>query len=151
VPAAAIAIVARRAAANRGEEAMSKPWIIATLLALLSIGAAGPATAFDRGNVQTFAVLPVGSSGPEGLTVGPDGNVYVTTFGFNAQGQVAGPSQLFVFAPNGQQIRDVAIAGATAHTLGLGFNPVTGDLLVIDFGAGAVLKVDPKPARQRSS
>src|SRR5262249_19542992 len=110
---------------------------------VLFLGAGVPALAFDRGHVETFAVLPAGSSGPEGLTVGANGNVYVTTFGFNAQGQVAGASRLFVFAPNGDLIRNVAITNATAHTLGLGFNPVTGALIVLDFGAGTALKVNP--------
>ena len=112
-------------------------------LGLLLLGASVPVFAFDRGHVETFAVLPAGATGPEGLTVDPDGNVYVTTFGFNAQGQVPGPSQLFVFGPNGKLIRNVAIAGSTAHTLGLGFNPVTRDLIVLDFGAGTALKVNP--------
>ena len=112
-------------------------------LGLLLLGASVPVFAFDRGHVETFAVLPAGATGPEGLTVDPDGNVYVTTFGFNAQGQVPGPSQLFVFGPNGKLIRSVAIAGSTAHTLGLGFNPVTRDLIVLDFGAGTALKVNP--------
>jgi streptogramin lyase len=102
-----------------------------------------PAAAWDRGQVDIFAVLPPGSSGPEGLTVAPNGDIFVTTFGFNAQGQVAGPSQLFDFAPNGKLRNQVGIAGSTAHTLGLGFNPVTGDLIVLDFGAGTALKVDP--------
>ncbi len=112
-------------------------------LGLLLLGASVPVFAFDRGHVETFAVLPAGATGPEGLTVDPDGNVYVTTFGFNAQGQVPGPSQLFVFGPNGKLIRSVAIAGSTAHTLGLGFNPVTRDLIVLDFGAATALKVNP--------
>jgi hypothetical protein len=37
----------------------------------------------------------------------------------------------------------VAIANSSPHILGLGFNPVNGFLLVIDFGAGKVLHVDP--------
>jgi len=122
---------------------MSKHWITNAVLAFILALAVSPAFAFDRGHAEVFAVLPAGSSGPEGLTVGPDGNVYVTTFGFNAQGQVPGPSRLFVFRPDGQLIRNVAIAGSTAHTLGLGFNPVTGDLIVLDFGAGKALRVNP--------
>src|SRR5262249_21961222 len=114
----------------------------AALAVLLAVGSV-PAFAADRQRAEIFAVLPAASSGPEGLTVGPDGNVYVTTFGFNAQGQVPGASRLFVFRADGQLIRNVAISGATSHTLGLGFNPVTGDLIVLDFGAGTALKVNP--------
>jgi len=100
-------------------------------------------TAWDRGHVERFATLPAGSTGPEGLTVGPDGNVYVTTFGFNAQGAVDSLGQLFVFRPNGKLLRQVSIANSTSHLLDLGFHPSTHALLVIDFGARVVLKVDP--------
>jgi sugar lactone lactonase YvrE len=68
--------------------------------------------------------------------------VYVTTFGFNTQGPVAGPGQLFVFDDDGRLLRQVGIQGTTAQLLGLGFNPVTHELLVIDFGAGKVLSVN---------
>src|SRR5262249_8180205 len=61
----------------------------AAAFGVLRLGAGVPALALDRGHVETFAVLPAGASGPEGLTVGADGNVYVTTFGFNAQGSPA--------------------------------------------------------------
>jgi len=122
---------------------MRGQWTAATALGLLTAFASTSAVAFDRGHADTFAVLPSGSTGPEGLTVGPDGNVYVTTFGFNAQGQVPGPSQLLVFDPRGKLLRNVSIAGSTAHTLGLAFNPVTGALIVLDFGAGTALKVNP--------
>jgi sugar lactone lactonase YvrE len=99
-----------------------------------------PAKAWDRGDVDTFAVLPDGTPKIEGLTVGPDGNVYVTTF--DPTGPAA-PSQLFVFKDDGRLLRHVTIAGSSQATLGLGFNPVTHQLLVIDFGAGQVLAVDP--------
>jgi len=112
-------------------------------LSLLAMCAA-PAAAWDRGHAEIFAILPAGSTGPEGLTVGFDGNVYVTTFGFNSAGAVNGASQLFVFTPDGSLVRQVGIQNATPHTLGLAFNPVTRDLIVLDFGAGTALKVDPK-------
>jgi SMP-30/Gluconolactonase/LRE-like region len=111
---------------------------------ILVVQTVAPAGAWDRGKVEIFAVLPPGSTGPEGLTVGPDGNVFVTTFGFNSQGSVTGNSELFVFRPNGSLLREVPIQNSTPHTLGLGFNPVTGDLIILDFGAGTALKVDPK-------
>ena len=107
----------------------------------------GPAIAWKRGAVQVLAVVPDapgGKSSVEGLTVGPDGNIYVPTFGFNTKGAITGNAALFVFSPNGQLIRNVRIANSSPHMLGLAFNPVTGDLLVLDFGAGNVLKVDPK-------
>jgi streptogramin lyase len=115
---------------------------IAFLLTALNLT---PAQAWIRGSVDLFAVLPPGSTGPEGLAVGPDGNVYVTTFGFNAAGgPAAGLGQLYVFGQNGQLIRQVGIAGSGSRLLGIGFQPTPPHaLLVIDFGNGRVLKVDP--------
>ena len=80
----------------------------------------------------------------EGLTVGPDGNIYVPTFGFNSTGALTGPAVLFVINPNGNVVRKVTIQGSSPHMLGLAFNPVNNFLLVLDFGAGTVLHVDPK-------
>jgi sugar lactone lactonase YvrE len=109
--------------------------------------AAPSANAWDRGDVDLLTVLPNTSSGQpssvEGLTVGPDGNVYVTTFGFNASGALTGNATLYVLNPNGKVVRQVTIANSSPHTLGLRFNPVNGFLLVLDFGAGTVLHVDP--------
>jgi sugar lactone lactonase YvrE len=121
----------------------------ATALAVfIGIFAATPASAWKRGSVDVLAVMPDVTSGVqsvvEGLTVGPDGNIYVSTFGFNTAGPINGPAALFVFSPNGSLIRKVTIENSSAHMLGLGFNPVTHDLLVLDFGAGKVLKLDPK-------
>ena len=101
------------------------------------------AQAWDRGAVKTFAVLPEGSSGPEGLEVGADGNVYVTTFGFTAAGPATGEGQLFVFDRHGRLLRQLSIAGSSPHLLGVRFHPMTGALLVNDFGAGQVLEVNP--------
>jgi sugar lactone lactonase YvrE len=114
-----------------------------TLALGILLGLPFRAGAWDRGQVTTFAVLPAGSSGPEGLEVDSAGNAYVTTFGFTAAGAVSGSGQLFVFDPAGALVRQVSIAGSTAHLLGLRFHPRTGALLVIDFGGAKVLDVDP--------
>jgi sugar lactone lactonase YvrE len=88
-------------------------------------------------------VAPGQPSSVEGLTVGPDGNIYVPSFGFNTTGALSGNAALFVIRPDGTLVRKVTIANSSPHMLGLRFNPVNGFLLVLDFGAGKVLHVDP--------
>jgi sugar lactone lactonase YvrE len=123
---------------------MKRFWPAAVLLGILS---ATPVSAWDRGDVDVLAVLPDVTPGVpssvEGLTVGPDDNIYVTSFGFNATDAISGNSVLYVIKPNGNLVRKVPIANSSPHTLGLAFNPVNGFLLVLDFGAGKVLHVDP--------
>ena len=109
---------------------------------LAAVASSTPAVARDRERAEIFAVLPEGATGPEGLTVGPHGDVYVTTFGFNSLGEVAGPGQLFVFDRHGRLLRQVGVQGSSSHLLGLAFHPTTHALLVIDFGAGKVLTVN---------
>lgn len=120
-------------------------FIAALLLAapLFAPAAVGQQNTANRAAAEIFAILPDGSTGPEGLTVGADGNVYVTTFGFNQNGAVSGPGQLFVFNPEGRLLRQVSIPGSSPHLLGLAFHPQTGALLVIDFGHAQVLTVNP--------
>jgi sugar lactone lactonase YvrE len=105
------------------------------LLCPLSVGA------WERGDVESFATLPAGNANPEGITVDTLGNVYVTTFAPTAPAGQLG--RLFVFSPNGRLVRQVSIAGSSSALLGMGFHPQSGALLVIDFGAAKVLKVDP--------
>jgi sugar lactone lactonase YvrE len=121
--------------------------IIAAIGVAFSVLAAAPAGAFHRGEVDVLAVLPDVTPGQpssvEGLTVDPDGNIYVPSFGFNTTGALSGNAALFVINPDGKLVRQVTIANSSPHMLGLGFNPVNGFLLILDFGAGKVLHVDP--------
>jgi sugar lactone lactonase YvrE len=123
---------------------MKNFWSTFVLLGVLSTT---PVYAWDRGDVDVLAILPDVTPGVpssvEGLTVGPDDNIYTTSFGFNAGGAISGNSVLYVTKPNGNLVRKVAIANSSPHSLGLAFNPVNGFLLVLDFGAGKVLHVDP--------
>ena len=62
---------------------MNRFWIGAAALALtLGVVGSGPARAWDRGEVDVLTVLPdIGhnvKSSVEGLTVGPDGNIWFT-------------------------------------------------------------------------
>jgi sugar lactone lactonase YvrE len=109
--------------------------IVALMLAPLS------ALAWQRGEVEKFATLPPGFANPEGLTADAGGNVWVTTFAVSAAPHT--PGQLFEFDPHGRLVNQVAIAGSSNLLLGLAFHPLTHDLLVLDFGNGNVLKVDP--------
>ena len=99
------------------------------------------AAAWERGDVETFATLPAGNANPEGIAADRHGNIYVTTFAPTAPAGTLG--RLFVFNPHGQLLRQVDIAGSSSALLGLDFHPQTGELLVIDFGAAKVLKVNP--------
>jgi sugar lactone lactonase YvrE len=111
-------------------------------LLLLCIGLSPlAASAWQRGDVERFATLPSGAARPEGIAADKAGNLYVATF--DPTGSATDKRQLFVFDRQGRLVRGVAVAGASSALLGLDFHPTTGALLVIDFGKGNVLKVDP--------
>ena len=78
-----------------------------------------PAAAWNRGSVQTFAVMPSGVPMMEGLTVGPDGNVYVSTF--NPTG--SGNSRLLTFNAQGKLLYNVPIQNSSSAMLGLAIRP----------------------------
>jgi sugar lactone lactonase YvrE len=50
---------------------------------------------------------------------------------------------LIIFNRHGGLVRQVSVQGSSPALLGLDFHPTTGALLIIDFGAGKVLKVNP--------
>src|SRR5438105_4397384 len=100
----------------------------------------GVAQAWDRGNVETFATLPAGIANPEGIAVGPHGDLFVTSFAVTA---ASGPGKVVVFDSGGQLRRVLEVTGSSQLLLGIAFHPRTHELLVIDFGAGKVLRVDP--------
>lgn len=111
-----------------------------TLFLLASFLVAFNAGAWDRGKVERFATLPAGALNPEGIAVEPrSGDVYVT--GFNPAG--TGPAQIYVFDDDGRFKRTITVSPSSSALLGLDFHPTTHRLLVIDFGAGNVLDVNP--------
>src|SRR5215470_13893262 len=87
-----------------------------------------PARAWESGDVDILAVLPDVTPGVpssvEGLTVGPDGNIYVPSFGFNFSGAITGNAVLYVISPNGRILRQLTMPNTSPHMLGLAFNPV---------------------------
>ena len=101
------------------------------------------ASAWNRGEARRFATLPAGTAHPEGIAVDANGNVYVADFDVD---RAAGPGQLVVFDPSGQTARVVNVAGSSNLLLGLDFHRVgrAVELLVLDFGAKNVLRVDPR-------
>src|SRR3954465_1942305 len=109
-------------------------FVLAALATISSLG-------FDRKQAQTFAELPAPRANPEGLAVDPrNGDVYAADF------EVKGnpPGHVVVFDKNGKFLRDLAVAGSSNLLLGLDFHPASHKLLVIDFGHGNVLDVDPR-------
>jgi hypothetical protein len=104
-----------------------------------------PAAAWERGSVENFTA-PSGSPMMEGLTVGRDGNVYVSTFD-----PTGSPAQVLTFASDGTLLNRKALvmsppSGSTPSTLMLGvaFPPGMDALYVIDFGNDNVLSVNPR-------
>jgi sugar lactone lactonase YvrE len=97
--------------------------------------------AWERGKVETFATLPPGEAHPEGIAVDQKGNVYVVTVAANKPRTSEGT---LVFDPQGKHLRGVGIKGSSRLLLEVAFHPRTGQLLVVDYGAGKVLSVDPR-------
>jgi len=124
---------------------------LATLACVgLAIAISTPAAAWERGSVENFTA-PSGSPMMEGLTVGRDGNVYVSTF--DPTGSTGEPAQVLTFSPDGTLLNRKALFLSTPFPgetqpstamLGVAFPPGMDALYVIDFGKGNVLSVNPK-------
>jgi sugar lactone lactonase YvrE len=108
-----------------------------------------PAAAWERGSVENFTV-PSGSPMMEGLIVGRDGNVYVSTF--DPTGATGMPAQVLTFSSDGTLLnrKPLVISPPSSESkpstamLGVAFPPGMDALYVIDFGLGNVLAVNPK-------
>ena len=100
-----------------------------------------PAAAWNRSPAVQFATLPPGTAHPEGIAADASGNLYVANFDVTGNTTVG---TIVVFARNGRWLRTLQIDNGSTLLLGLGFNPVTHDLLVADLGKQQVLKVDPQ-------
>jgi DNA-binding beta-propeller fold protein YncE len=99
-----------------------------------------PASAWNRSPAVEFAVLPQPLRHPEGLTVDRrTGELYVADLDYQAKSPTG---RIAVFDQSGRLLRILALQSSPA-LLGLDFHPVTHELLVLDFGAGNVLRVDP--------
>ena len=100
-----------------------------------------PAAAWNRSPAVQFATLPPGTAHPEGIAADASGNLYVANFDVTGNTTVG---TIVVFDRNGRWLRTLQIDNGSTLLLGLGFNPVTHDLLVADLGKQQVLKVDPQ-------
>ena len=110
------------------------------LLALLA-ACSLQAQAWTRSPATPFAALPAGTAHPEGIAADAQGNLYVADFDVS---KAAGPGNIVVFDRAGRLLRKLDVAGSSALLLGIAFHPLTGALLVIDFGNQQVLTVDPQ-------
>jgi DNA-binding beta-propeller fold protein YncE len=120
---------------------MSLRSYVGSLLLVFLLVPASAALAWNRGDVQRFATLPANALHPEGITVDPlNGDVYAA--GFNPAG--TGKAEIYVFSENGQYLRTLTVTNSSSALLGLDFHPQTHALLVLDFGAGNMLDVDPR-------
>ena len=113
------------------------------LCAALLASFAVPASAWNRLQATQFATLPAGTAHPEGITVDARGNFYVANFDVSGN-TTTGPGTIVAFDRNGRWLRTLQITQGTSLLLGIGFNPVTHDLLVADLGKKQVLKVNPQ-------
>ena len=127
--------------------------LVSALLAVASLlAAATPALAQggrERFDVRVFA--RVGSPGqPEGIAIGPDGKVYVSTHQ-NGRGDAAAPSKIFVYSPDGRLERDFTVEGQALDrnhgVMGIAFDG-NGVLYGVDRAPPRIFTLDPATGRQ---
>src|SRR5436853_7590500 len=109
--------------------------------ALCFIALSSAAVAWDRGHVETFATLPAGTANPEGIAVDPHGDLFVSTFAVTAPNTDHG--KIVVFDSGGRLHHVLEVEHSSKLLLGIAFHPQTHELLVIDFGASKVWRVNP--------
>ena len=111
------------------------------LCAVLLASFAPFAAAWNRSPATQFATLPAGTAHPEGIAADARGNLYVANFDVSGNTTVG---TVVVFDRNGRWLRTLQLDNGSTLLLGIGFNPVTHDLLVADLGKQQMLKVDPQ-------
>ena len=96
----------------------------------LGVLIATPVDAWDRGDVDVLTVLPDATPGHpssvEGLTVGPDGNIYAATFGFNYHGRADGQCRALRHQAEWHARASGTIQDRAPTCSDLRFNPVNG-------------------------
>jgi len=108
-------------------------------LFVLTLSPAAPA--WNRSPAVEFAALPAPLRHPEGLAVDRrTGDLYAADFDFEGTSPTG---RIAVFDQSGRLLRVLKLQSSPA-LLGLDFHPITHQLLVLDFGAGKVLRVHPR-------
>ncbi len=108
---------------------------LAALLAALSPALSG-AGQTDTRHVETLATLDIGSGG---LTVGPDGTIYVADFGSRLGGGGTGGDRVLKVSPAGEvALFATGLKGASGNEMGL-----DGNLYQSNIGANLISQITP--------